>query len=341
VTINILILSKDSYLYLPNKKSPKVVLDISNSNISRKSFLLYQPFSKRAKLLKVVSRFFSIYFNWIVKFLFSYKSNYKSDFVQHIEKQIGQILHVSVYFSTAKDKTVLQLQSRNHQILGYIKLATNDIGNMHINNEINAINILSKKGIIDLDYLILEGKFERFNYCFLKELKGNISTVSEKAVLKILDTLKTDKSFKLLMHPRVMKIRNKLKEYSLKYFLTILDELIINKNEFFKIVYEHGDFAPWNLIKTEKGVTPFDFEYFEENGLEYLDLFKYYYQKATLLKGKSDHQLIKYLQSRIRLNYFKELFIIYLLKEIIIKSEECLDIKNEKKLIEILLVNKN
>ena len=34
----------------------------------------------------------------------------------------------------------------------------------------------------------------------------------------------------------------------------------------------HGDFAPWNLITHNNKVTPFDFEYFEETGLEFLDL---------------------------------------------------------------------
>ena len=49
-------------------------------------------------------------------------------------------------------------------------------------------------------------------------------------------------------------------------------------------VYEHGDFAPWNLMVTEKGIIPFDFEYFEEFGLEYLDEIKYHFQIEHFLK---------------------------------------------------------
>jgi hypothetical protein len=329
--------SNSSYLNLPSKRNPKVALVIDNPEICKNSLKLYNPFSKKAKLLKIITTFFSIHFNPLVRIFFSEKSNHTSFFIQQLEKEMGEKLHASIYYATAKDKVVLQLQTKNHQKLGYVKLAINEIGEKHVNKELQAIKILGEKGLIDMDYLIQKGKYKDLSYCFLKELQGTIGSVSKESVLTILDTLKTEKSYTLSKHPRILGIRFKLEELNFQNLITILDEIVKEENELFKVVYEHGDFAEWNILKaTNNKILLFDFEYFEENGLEYMDLFKYYFQRATLIEKNSGYALIAYMQSRIDSPSFFKLFNIYLLKEIVTRAVEKMDISKEITLIKQL-----
>ena len=84
----------------------------------------------------------------------------------------------------------------------------------------------------------------------------------------------------------------------------------------YKEVYEHGDFAPWNLIRTAKGTVAFDFEYFEEKGLQYLDDIKFYFQEQRLLEGKRDRDLVDAIRLKVPTEEFDLLFRIFLIKEL-------------------------
>jgi hypothetical protein len=87
-------------------------------------------------------------------------------------------------------------------------------------------------------------------------------------------------------------------------------------------VYEHGDFTPWNIVKVEEQYTPFDFEHFVEDGLEYLDLIKYYYQVGKLLEGLNGKELITYIAEEIKIEEMRELLQLFLIKEIVRNKEE-------------------
>ena len=103
-----------------------------------------------------------------------------------------------------------------------------------------------------------------------------------------------------------------------------LDKLCSKSKKEYRLVYEHGDFAPWNIVKVKDDYVPFDFEYFVEDGLEYFDLIKYYYQIGNLLEKKTNDELKKYIYSKIKFDEIEIIYELYLIKENIMKNLETL-----------------
>ena len=310
--------SSSSYIFLPTKNNPKVALAIDNTALSRNSFKLYNPFSSKAKLLKQVVEFSYLNLNNISK-IFS-KREEKSDFVIYLEKLLKQSLVVSIYFATIYDKVVLQLQSVDAKILGYIKYPLNEIGLKHIQNEIKAYEMLSSLNIIEP--YILYDEYEGKPFLFLKELDGDIGVVEDKYICKIVDKFKRESSYSLANHPRVEEIKKLLIKNSMQEYLAKVDEIVDSSSVKYKVVYEHGDFAPWNILKVEEKYIPFDFEYFVEDGLEYFDLIKYYYQIGSFLKKKKRYDLKEYVCAKVGIQDIEYIYELYLIKENTLKKLE-------------------
>ena len=310
--------SSNSYIYLPTKQNPKVALAVDNANLSKNAFKLYNPFSSKAKFLKKIASITSINLNPISK-IFTNKKN-KSDFINYLEDLLEQTLHVSVYFATANDKVVLQLQSTEAKILGYLKFPLNEIGIKHIKNEIDAIDILSKEKIIE-PYLLTR-EYEHRPFVLLKELDGDIGKIEDSIVLNLVKKFKKDKIYKLSNHPRVIKLKKDLEKFNMSKSLNALESICLKSTCNYTLVYEHGDFAPWNIVKVQDRYIPFDFEYFVENGLEYFDLVKYYYQVGSLLEGKDNLDLKEYVCSKIDFDEIEVVYDLYMIKEDIMKKME-------------------
>ena len=90
----------------------------------------------------------------------------------------------------------------------------------------------------------------------------------------------------------------------------------------YALVYEHGDFTPWNIVNVDKNYIPFDFEHFVEDGLEYFDLIKYYYQIGRLLEDMKAKELTAYIFKQINVKEIRELLQLFLIKEIVRNKEE-------------------
>lgn len=333
--------SNQKYLALPTKSNPRVYLSVENSKVAKYAFELYNPFSQKAKFLKAITAFLFVYFNSISKFILPILKVEKTAFIYFIEKKLKKTIISSVYIATAKDKVVLQLLDSNG-ILGYLKFSLNELGKNHLSNEVKAINTLIKADILDSDYLVLDGCYKGFHYCILKNIIGEITSIPDLVIKDILHELKSKFEYELYKHPRILKLRDQLIKQNNFELRKILDNFVGSSKNKYKVVYEHGDFAEWNIIKVDSKYILFDFEYFEEEGLEYLDLCKFYFQKAILLKKYKDIKLIEYLKNKINLpKQFNELFIIFLIKEISIKTEECQDYFKEYSILNyILLSNK-
>ena len=322
--------SSNTYLFLPTNRNPKVALAIDSSDLAKNSFRLYNPFSKKATYLKKISQFLSINLNAVARIIPFAKKYKKGEFVAYLESKLNTSLVVSVYYATAGDKVVLQLQSEG-KIMGYIKFPMNKIGINHINNEIKAINILSEKNIVAP--AILHDYNKNTPYLFLKELQGEIKDVPEDKVNVLLQRLKKQQKYLLIHHPRIIQLKEQLQKLNLLEELNALEKMsLTSKNEYFE-VYEHGDFAPWNLIITNEHIIPFDFEYFEENGLEYMDLIKYYFQIGFLLKKMTIAQLVDFICQKIAIPEAMILLQVFLIKEITRKAEENESIAFEKRML--------
>lgn len=305
-------------IVLPTKRSPRVYLAIDNSSIAKQSYKLYNPFSLKAKFLKQATKFISVYFNAIAKVVLPTITHDKSKFIEDLETKIGQSIQSSVYISTAKDKIVLQLQN-NGNIIGYLKYAISPIGEKRILNEKKAIELLSN---LKLAPKILDsGYYEQTPYILLENIEGKIGWVADKEYLNVLSSLQKENKFKLKEHPRTHDLIQKLEEYQLHDEIQKLNQELEASTECYAEVFEHGDFAPWNLIRLEDKVVAFDFEYFEEQGLQYLDEIKYHFQLNHLMNKKTGKDLIHAIADKMKIKEFNLIFLLFLAKEIVNKCE--------------------
>jgi len=320
-------LSGERCIVLPTKSKPRVYLSIGNREMARLSFELYNPFSKKATILKGVTRFLCVYCNWLVKLVMPTVKVAKSYFILFLEKKLDKKLSSSVYLATAKDKVVVQVQDENG-IVGYLKYPTSPIGTQRLLNEQKSISMLSTLKLVP--EVVLNDVYNGTPFMMLQNLKGSIGQLSQQEYRPILTSLKKDRSFKLVDHPRIINLKDKLKALGLIDILDMLEIVIRSTRTSYFEVFEHGDFAPWNLIKTAKGIVLFDFEYFEERGLEHMDELKYHFQVVNLLHGKKGKALINAVSSKVNIQEFALIFQIFLIKEIVNKNEakELYDFEN-------------
>ncbi len=306
--------SEDRYLYLPSVKNPKVILAVSDAKISEKAYKLYNPFSFKGKFLKIVSRFLLVNFNRIIISLIRSKRYEKSDFISYLENKLDAKFIVSIYHATVNDKVVLQLQS-NNKIYGYLKFPLNKTGIANIKIEEKAITLLSEKNIISPCILI--DTYKEVPYFIISELKGCIESSTDKAIENLVFQFKKEKKFKLIEHQRIKELYKDIEALQLKSYKLKIDAIVKSSTAYYYEAFEHGDFTPWNMVKTDHGLVPFDFEFFVENGIEYFDLIKYHFQVGRLLKKKKAKELASYLFSKIPVPEIQNVVSLFLIKEII------------------------
>ena len=324
--------SKSKYIFLPTKNNPKVAISIDNFSITKNAFKLYNPFSPKAKFFKRVVMFFYLYFNLLGSMFATKKA--KSQFVEYLETLLGQHLVVSIYYATINDKVVLQLQSLDAKVIGYLKYPLNEIGLKHINNEIEAYELFSSLKIVE-PYILAES-YNNVPFLLLKELNGEIGLVEKNYLNIVLEKLKRENTYRLADHPRILEMQKVLLENKMLEHQTKVEKIVANSKGEYKLVYEHGDFTPWNFVKVEENYIPFDFEYFVENGLEYFDIIKYYYQVGKLLEFKVNEELVSFISDNVNIQEIKELLELFLIKEILRGKEEGEPIEFEINMIKVL-----
>lgn len=312
-------LSEDTYILLPTKSNPKVYLNISTKEKAKLAFLLYNPFSKKGKILKRITAFLCVYYNSIAKVILPTIQGEKSPFLVFLEEKLNAKLTSSVYIATAKDKIVLQLQNDNG-IVGYLKYPISNLGEKRLINEQKGISSLAQKNIVP--GLILCETFKKTPFFVLQNIEGEINDVDAIEYNVVLNAFKKDKKFMLVNHPRIFSLKSRLKSLDLEGLYNKLEHIAKASEKKYYEVFEHGDFAPWNLIKTKSGLVPFDLEYSEESGLEHLDVLKYHFQKQHLLYNKSGNILITAIDKATNILEFDLIFQIFLIKEIILKAED-------------------
>lgn len=311
--------SEGTYVVLPTKANPKVLLSINNSKLAKRAFKLYNPFSFKAKFLKTVVQFLCLYCNPLAKHVLPIIKVSKSDFISFLESELKvSSLTSSIYKGTINDKLVLQLQTDNG-IIGYVKYPLNKLGLKHLLNEKKAIEILSHKKLAEP--FLLSQAYNNTPFLILKAIEGEIKEDNNIDINLILNTYKKPQSFLLKEHPRIKQLCDTLITFNLQSYFNALEHICRSSQELYYEVFEHGDFAPWNIIESENESIPFDFEYFEENGLEFLDAIKYHFQIEHLLNGKTGKELINSVSAKVILKEFEIVFKVFLIKEIINKKE--------------------
>ena len=326
-------LSKGYYVALPTKNNPKVYINVSSAANSKMGFGLYNPFSWKARLLKSGTNLLYSYANYFTKKIFSFSKSENETFIKEIERTLETNFQSSIYISTNKQKLVIQLIS-NNMIYGYVKFPLNDLGQVRILNEKNALEKLI--GLRLAPKLLHTGTYEGKTYILTENIQGNIGHVEEDDWKSILNQYQKKNTFKLQTHPRITKLRLNLENNGLLDILKLINEGIKSGKDEYLEVFEHGDFAPWNLIQTKENILPFDYEYFEENGLQFLDELMYHFRVITLLKGKKGQAIIDELRMKFNRSDFEILFKIFLAKEILICKTAGEKYKTELNLLELL-----
>lgn len=325
--------SAEVVVVLPSKKNPKVYLAIDSAEVAKLSFQLYNPFSTLGRLLKRVIEVLAIRLNGISKLILPTLEVRKSAFITYLEDELNTPLISSVYVATAKDKVVLQLIV-NNKIFGYLKFPISSIGISRINTEKEGIQILSGLGVVPK--ILYTKVYKNTPFIILRNLEGTIGDVSAEEYKSVILQFKKSECYTLQEHPRVISVLGYLKKYDLNDLIVRFNEVAKNSESTFLEVYEHGDFAPWNLIRTAEGLQAFDFEYFVEVGLEFMDEIKYHFQIAHHLKGLSGKPLLDAVIDSVNSEKIKLLLHFYLLKEIMLKTEEGISVNLEMQLLELL-----
>lgn len=331
-------LSEKTYVLLPTKSNPKVYLPLDTKSRTTRAFKLYNPFSGKAKALKSIAGFLCVNSQFLAKSVLPTEQGKSSLFLKYVEELLGKKILTSVYIATAKDKVVLQLQDGDG-ILGYLKYPISDIGKERLINERNALNLLAQ--INRVPGLILKNTYDDVPFIIVENVEGSIGHVSPSEFHGILKSFQKDVFFRLSEHPRILTLRSRLEKAGQEKFSALLTKIANLSNRKYKEVFEHGDFAPWNLIRTETDIIPFDFEYFEERGLEYLDELKYHFQEQHLLHGKKGMNLISSISTKTNIHEFDLIFRIFLIKEVCAKAESCESITFEESLLRLMNTSKS
>ncbi len=325
--------SGDTYILLPNRHYTKVALAISTATHSKNAYKLYNPFSFKGKILKNLTKLIAQYFNPVLRYLKNVETYEKSPFVKHLEEELKVPLTTSVYNATDKNKVVIQLQS-NNAIYGYLKFPLNRKGIKQLVHEGKAIRILSKKQLVQPN--LYKGWYRDIPYFISPEIKGECHSLPEEKIQHILNELKKENKFLLKEHPRVQKLCQGLEEREEIDLLDKTLKIIHQSKELYTEVFEHGDFAPWNMIEDKGEVHLFDFEFFEQQGLEYFDLIKYHFQIGRLLRRKQGQALVHYVEERVDIVEIKLLFSLFLIKEVTWLRTEGKDYRFHLDLLSIL-----
>ena len=242
----------------------------------------------------------------------------------------------SIYYSTNKDKVVIQLQNHNAEVIGYLKYPISEEGVSHIFNEKRAIEILSRQNIVK-NYIISD-VYNEVPFILLKSVKGNVGNLNKIDLDNLLLKFKKQGSFNLVSHPRIKDLKQKSLNFNFLNFPIMIENICKESKKEYALVFEHGDLAPWNVFMKKSSCTPFDFEYFVKDGLEFLDLIKYYYSIGKLIKQKKGKNLISFVSRMGKIEEFEIIFKLFLIKEIMRNYSDNVPFKFEVELLELMVV---
>lgn len=322
--------SKSKYLKITRNKQPRYFLAIGTSRFSRNSFELLQPHSQKGRFLKLfLLLFVKIGFLNVLK-----KKSETSQFIKNMELYFKTEIISSIYFSSDGLKAIIQLQSvTDNRILAYVKIALTSKGNNRIENEVRAIKTLMRANLIDHDFMLFHDLYEDRNFVVLKNQIKTEKYLSPSVCFSLLDEFKRGNPIELRHHPRIISLQQTLKHHGDLYLDSLISIAIRKSKTRYTIDYEHGDFTPWNIIATTTGPALIDFEHFNDQGISLFDTLKFFYQQCKLIMKLDPDEVYLYLKHRIKTEDFDNIFVIFIINEILILEVDKQSCALEYKLI--------
>lgn len=308
----------NNVLYFPWKRKPKLILSLGSYEEFVLGLSMYQPSSLQGKFIKYI--FFLLY-----PFLKFFKGSLDDEKLQ-ILTDFQDVVVQSFYFSTDQQKYVMLAKCERTGARLIIKVSNTPLGISRLKRELSGYHLFRSLNLTHFKLHTSHSANNKFSLTYMHEI-FDFNIQNTNYVCNLVSQLRRGLYLSPSTHPRIQNIFLKIKKNLYEELLDKLYESITLSNSEYEICYEHGDLAPWNCydINGEHGV--FDFEYFEEDGIEGFDLLRYAYSIA-LLKGKNLKERLQniddfYQSIGERLDSF--LLIFFLCDEINRKAEENLD----------------
>lgn len=338
-------ISKTKYIALPNAEEPRIILPIANRKVFKKGFEIHNTSSPLNRLFKNLSTNFSYllpYFH--SKILYPTQKLY--ELLEAIKQNINQneISSISVYVGTknsANQKLTFQLMDNHYNIIGYVKLADNNLSTSYIKNEFEVFSKIKKYTLVKLIYPQKQKifSFNKYTLLFLENIfKDSIYVCYEinellfNASLEIAEKTKTYGNLQEFYGVKKVEMKRLPLEHKLIEWIIKNIEILRENN--IPIVFIHGDYVPYNMKVRNDKLALIDWEYSSESGLPLFDLFTFIYQGGYQIFNKRIKRLVDEILDKPGKNYsyFKKyleklnineemigpLFIIYLTESLLL-----------------------
>ncbi len=214
-----------------------------------------------------------------------------SEFLEDVLPQ-ARVRAVQVGMKGFARKCTLQLADDSGSVIGYIKCAESPLARQRLRDEFDLLGRLPiGVGPVPIKY----GSMGCFDALLLGVVRGTTlrpMIFPPLPVREFCGSLIGTQYYDFESHPWVQGHDCRSDEM-LRYF-----EVLAHRK--WPVAIQHGDFAPWNLIRNpERGLTAIDWEYGRHSGFPGLDLAQYILQVACLIRRWSPARAREYAISQL------------------------------------------
>ena len=351
--------SKEKYIALPNTIEPRVILPIVNKRAFEKGFEIHNTSSPSNKLFKRIA----ISFYFLLPHISSkilYPTQKLFELLEEIKYNINQknINSNSVYVGTknsANQKLTFQLMDSSCNIIGYVKLADNNLSASYIKNEFDVLNKITNYTLANIIYpqKLKYFSFDTYTILFLENIFEDsiyagyeINQLNYNVSLEIAEKTKTYENLQEYYEDKKVEIKKLPLELNLIEW--IIENTEVLRENAVPNVFMHGDYVPYNMKTKNDKLALIDWEYATEVGLPLFDLFTFVYQGGYQIFNIKVERLVNKIlnQSNNNYSYFKKylnklninekmirpLLIIYLAESLLLylKRRSAPDIENNQ-----------
>lgn len=262
-------------LALPDWQRPRLYLPEQNFLQCWRESSFYPAYRSRARLYRFLLRIRAT--TGLVAVRTAQPSGWPlGEFCQEALPHISSAV-VLVGTSGPAQKITVQLRDGKGRILGYLKYAEKEAARKRLRQEHQMLfNIPGARGPEPLKYgPLANGEALLTTSMSGRKLPANLPPASD--LTGFLMSLAVLPPVPVEDHPWVLRIRERNKFEFDSWF-----ETLAGKN--WPVVVQHGDFAPWNLLRRPDGtIGAIDWEYGALESFPYLDLAYYVLQTSALI----------------------------------------------------------
>ncbi len=298
------------YLALPDGRG--YLLPPNSRKASVRGLSLYTPQKPKAKLLKSVLKV-GLKTSLAQYYLPKINLNLQ-DLEDHLAIIFGRrdfSLAVSLGTPGPQRKLVVQVITREGEVLGYVKIGWNEETKKLVKNEATILQQLQEKALpFFVPRVLFAGKWQERFLCVQSPPPQNVYPAPSEWTSLYEKVLKGMVSLSL-KHLRIKesafwkRLSDRVDQMEDGYWRHIIErsmERVLSRwgEEKFPFHLAHGDFAPWNAFLVDGNLYLYDWEYaFEEAPVGY-DFFHFLVQTLWLVEGQTPGRIVHSVLERVR-----------------------------------------